>query len=174
MRSRISGSLAGAGPSALSGIGRCRDPLAAMRVAGVNSTISAEPAPDLSGLLEQGFKASPMAMSFHRRDGTYMGVNPAWEKLFDRGAKEVIGHHFMEYTVDVDLARSAEVYDALKEAGASEEKARKAAETIADYDNQFGEIRTELKVHRWILGVLTTIGIGNLFLSFQILSRLPH
>ena len=68
----------------------------------------------------------------------------------------------------------AEVYDALREAGASEEKARKAAETIADYDNQFGEIRTELKVHRWILGVLTTIGIGNLFLSFQILTRLPH
>ena len=68
----------------------------------------------------------------------------------------------------------AEVYDELKEAGASEEKARQAAETISDYDNQFGEIRTELKVHRWILGVLTTIGIGNLFLSFQILTRLPH
>lgn len=68
----------------------------------------------------------------------------------------------------------AEVYDALKEAGASEEKARKAAETSAGYDNQFSEIKTELKVHRRILGVVTTIGIGNLFLSFQILSRLPR
>jgi hypothetical protein len=68
----------------------------------------------------------------------------------------------------------AEVYDALKDAGASEEKARKAAETIANYDNQFAELKTELKVHRWILGVVTTLGIGNLFLSFQILSRLPH
>jgi len=48
----------------------------------------------------------------------------------------------------------AEVYDALREAGASEEKARKAAETIADYDNEFSEIKTELKVHRWILGSL--------------------
>ena len=68
----------------------------------------------------------------------------------------------------------AEVYDALKEAGASDEKARKAAETPANYDNQFAEIRTELKVHRWMFGVLTTIGIGNLFLSYQILSRLAH
>ena len=68
----------------------------------------------------------------------------------------------------------AEAYDALKEAGASEETARKAAETIADYDNEFSELKTELKVHRWILGVVTTIGIGNLFLSFQILSRLPR
>jgi hypothetical protein len=68
----------------------------------------------------------------------------------------------------------AEVYDELKDAGASEEKARKAAETIANYDNQFAELKTELKVHRWILGVVTTLGIGNLFLSFQILSRLPH
>ena len=68
----------------------------------------------------------------------------------------------------------AEVYDALKDAGASEEKARKAAETIANYDNEFTELKTELKVHRWILGVGTTLGIGNLFLSFQILSRLPH
>jgi len=68
----------------------------------------------------------------------------------------------------------AEVYDALKEAGASEDKARKAAETIANYDTQFSDIRSELKVHRWMFGVLTTIGIGNLFLSFQILSRLPH
>jgi hypothetical protein len=68
----------------------------------------------------------------------------------------------------------AEVYDALKEAGASEENARKAAETIADCDNEFSEIKTELKVHRWILGVVTTIGVANLFLSFQILSRASH
>ena len=69
---------------------------------------------------------------------------------------------------------SSELYDALLEAGASEEKARKAAETIANYDSQFSEIRSELKVHRWMFGVLTTIGIGNVFLSFQILGRLPH
>ncbi len=44
---------------------------------------------------------------------------------------------------------------------------------LGEHDG-FVEIKTELMVHRWILGVVTTIGIGNLFLSFQILSRLPH
>jgi hypothetical protein len=68
----------------------------------------------------------------------------------------------------------AEVFDALKEAGASDERARKAAETLANYDNQFAEIRTGLKVHRWMFGVLTTIGMGNLFLSDQLLSRLAN
>ena len=68
----------------------------------------------------------------------------------------------------------AEVYDALKEAGASEEKAHKAAETIAGYDTKFTDITTGLKVHRWILCVVTTIGLGNLFLSFQILNRVSH
>lgn len=68
----------------------------------------------------------------------------------------------------------AEVYGALREAGASGEKARKAAETLANYDNQFAEIRTELKVQKWMFGMLTTIGVGNFFLSYQILSRLAH
>ena len=39
---------------------------------------------------------------------------------------------------------SGEVYDALTEAGASHEKARKAAEAVAAYDNQFAEIRSDL------------------------------
>lgn len=34
----------------------------------------------------------------------------------------------------------SEVYDALKEAGASEEKARKAAEAVASYKNRFARI----------------------------------
>jgi hypothetical protein len=38
----------------------------------------------------------------------------------------------------------AEVYDALREAGASEEKSRKAAETIANYDGRFTAIDTRL------------------------------
>ncbi len=75
----------------------------------------------------------------------------------------------------------AEVYDALIEAGASEDKARKAAEAIAGYETRFAGI--ELRLERmegkitmlsWMVGVAITLGIGNLFLSFQILSRLPH
>lgn len=39
-----------------------------------------------------------------------------------------------------------EVYDALKEAGASEEKAKAAASALADYGNRFD--RLELKIDR--------------------------
>ena len=37
-----------------------------------------------------------------------------------------------------------EVYDALKSAGASEEKATAAAKAIADYDNRFNKVESEL------------------------------
>ena len=38
----------------------------------------------------------------------------------------------------------SEVYDALLDAGASEEKARRAAETLANYDNEFHRIDQHL------------------------------
>ena len=75
----------------------------------------------------------------------------------------------------------AEVYDALLEAGASQDKARKAAEAIAGYKSRFSEIEKRLErmegkvtLLSWMVGVAITVGIGNLSLSFQILSRLPH
>ena len=75
----------------------------------------------------------------------------------------------------------AEVYDALIEAGASQDKARKAAEAIAGYESRFTEIEKRLErmegkitLLSWMVGVAITLSIGNLFLSFQILSRLPH
>jgi hypothetical protein len=75
----------------------------------------------------------------------------------------------------------AEVYDALIEAGASQEKARKAAEGIAGYETRFAGIERRLErmegkitLLRWMIGVAIPLAIGNLFLSFQILSRLPH
>ena len=37
-----------------------------------------------------------------------------------------------------------ELYDALKDASADEEKARKAAETVAAYENRFAKIDTDL------------------------------
>jgi hypothetical protein len=45
-----------------------------------------------------------------------------------------------------------ELYDALKEAGAGEEKARKAAETVAAYENRFTKIETDLTVLKWMVG----------------------
>ena len=78
----------------------------------------------------------------------------------------------------------AEVYDALIEAGASQEKARKAAEAIAGW-SRFTEIEKRLErmegkitLLSWMVGVSISLtlalGVGNLFLSFQIMSRLPH
>lgn len=59
---------------------------------------------------------------------------------------------------------SAELYDALKEAGTSEEKARKAAEAVAAADQRFTDLRVELVGIRgellwikWMLGMNTTL-----------------
>jgi hypothetical protein len=48
----------------------------------------------------------------------------------------------------------SEVYDALLAAGAPEEKARKAAEVLANYDNRFGKIEADLLVLKWMVGYL--------------------
>ena len=48
----------------------------------------------------------------------------------------------------------AEVYEALKEAGASEAKARAAAESLANYESRFAKIEADLMVVKWMLGVV--------------------
>jgi hypothetical protein len=48
----------------------------------------------------------------------------------------------------------AEVYDALKEAGASEDKAKAAAEVLANYDSRFGKIEADLLVIKWMVGAV--------------------
>jgi len=64
-----------------------------------------------------------------------------------------------------------EVYAALLEAGASEEKSQAAAVAIASYDNQLREIRQELQLLRYTIdrsvvesrvvrGIMATIAIG--------------
>lgn len=58
-----------------------------------------------------------------------------------------------------------EVYEALKEAGASEEKAAKAAEAIAGYESRFNKVETDLTLIKWMLGF-------NLALSAAILVKL--
>ena len=45
-----------------------------------------------------------------------------------------------------------ELYDALKDAGADEQKARKAAETVAAYENRFAKIETDLGILKWMVG----------------------
>jgi hypothetical protein len=72
----------------------------------------------------------------------------------------------------------AEVYDALKEAGASEEKSRKAAEAVASYENRFTEIdrkfetrfnaiERRLDVLTWMVGFNLTFTLGLLWKAFS-------
>ncbi len=62
----------------------------------------------------------------------------------------------------------SEVYDALIEAGASEEKARKAAEAVAAYDQRFAVLETRIVelagrvgLVQWMLGtnIILTLGV---------------
>jgi hypothetical protein len=57
----------------------------------------------------------------------------------------------------------AELYDALKEAGASDDKARRAAETMANYDNRLAAIDTRLTLLGWMVGTNIAISLGVLW-----------
>jgi hypothetical protein len=48
----------------------------------------------------------------------------------------------------------SEVYDAFIPAGTPEDKARKAAEVLASYDNRFAGIVTDLVVLKWVTGTI--------------------
>jgi hypothetical protein len=62
----------------------------------------------------------------------------------------------------------AEVYDALKDAGASEDKAKAAAEVLANYDNRFNKIEADLLVLKWMVG-LVIAGIASLMVRAFVL-----
>lgn len=47
-----------------------------------------------------------------------------------------------------------QLYQALRESGASDESARKAAEEVADYQKQLSDIRSDRSMVKALLGVL--------------------
>ena len=68
----------------------------------------------------------------------------------------------------------AEVYDALLAAGSPEEKARKAAEAIAAYENRFTamdqrftKIEGNLKLLTWMVGFNLAATVGIVFLLLR-------
>lgn len=69
-------------------------------------------------------------------------------------------------------------YDALIEAGASPAKAQAAAEELAGYDKALADIRSDLRVLKWMVATLVTLqialGVGNIWLTLNVLSRLPR
>jgi hypothetical protein len=60
----------------------------------------------------------------------------------------------------------AELYDALKAAGAPDDQARKAAEVVAGYENRFARLETDLTLLKWMVGfnLAMTIGVLTLLL----------
>ena len=65
---------------------------------------------------------------------------------------------------------SAELYDALLDAGASDDKARKAAEAVAAFDQRFASLETRLVqidgrllLMQWMLGTVLVLLLGVLW-----------
>lgn len=52
-----------------------------------------------------------------------------------------------------------EIYDALLDAGASQEKAKAAAESVANLDDRFNKIDRELYLIKWIVGFILIVEI---------------
>jgi hypothetical protein len=68
----------------------------------------------------------------------------------------------------------AEVYDALLAAGSPEDKARKAAEAIASYENRFtamdqrfAKIEGDIKLLTWMVGFNLAATVGIIFLLLR-------
>jgi len=55
-----------------------------------------------------------------------------------------------------------EVYDALKDAGATEDKAKKAAEALAAYENRFNKVESDLNLLKWMVGFNLALSAGIL------------
>ena len=58
------------------------------------------------------------------------------------------------------------LYTALRESGAADETARKAAEEVADYSKQLSDIRTDLALVKGLLGVVVTGVIALVIKAF--------
>jgi hypothetical protein len=69
----------------------------------------------------------------------------------------------------------SEVYDALREAGATEEKARKAAEAIASYSDRLNRIERRLAILSWQVGVQTAaillVGAPSIWLLLRVAAK---
>jgi len=70
-----------------------------------------------------------------------------------------------------------ELYDALLDAGATKDHARKAAETMAGFENRFGKIESDLLLLKWMTGTAVVLLLGGFGiiarLILDVLHRLP-
>jgi hypothetical protein len=77
-----------------------------------------------------------------------------------------------------------QLYDALRADNAPDEKARAAAEEVANHEGELSKLRLdmserlnrvegELRLHRWMVGFLIAVVLAVFALQWQILLRLP-
>jgi hypothetical protein len=84
-----------------------------------------------------------------------------------------------------------QLYDALRAGNVPDDKARAAAEEVANFEGEIGKLRLdmgalrlemserlnrmagELRLHRWMIGFLIAVVLGVFALQWQILLRLP-
>ena len=60
------------------------------------------------------------------------------------------------------------LYSALKQAGADEESAKKAAEEVAGFENRISTLASDITVLKWMVGfnlAMTVAIVGRLFLA---------
>lgn len=55
-----------------------------------------------------------------------------------------------------------EIYDALREAGASEAKSRAAAESVASNEQRFAKIETDIGILKWMAGFNVALSLSML------------
>jgi hypothetical protein len=60
-----------------------------------------------------------------------------------------------------------ELYDALKSANVPDDKARAAAREVAKYDKELSDLRSDMNVLRWMVGVNLAISVALLFKVFS-------
>ena len=53
-----------------------------------------------------------------------------------------------------------EVYDAFREAGASEERSRAAAEAVANYDDQLAKLGGDISLLKWMAGFNIALAVA--------------
>lgn len=59
------------------------------------------------------------------------------------------------------------LYDALKNAGAADELAKKVAQEVANYDNQLNDIKSELKLMKWMITFILGMTVAILFILLK-------
>ena len=61
----------------------------------------------------------------------------------------------------------SEVYEALKDAGASDDKSKAAAQALADYENRFASLEAGQLLLKWMIGFNLAFTMAILWRIFQ-------